>query len=486
MNDIKISIDLWTRAAITTPQVASRFLEWFAVRSPSWFPLTWDNLGDVVKIKSAADWRDALRFWERTAMERAPVLFGRDGSPALRLLLCFKCKPTVEEHYLSADVKLSSLDMCASLSVVLDLARGWMDAFRADYARICTEDEHRNKNTIEQYVNPDGTIDSLMVFQQDITTGLPGVYWGTYFGKAYVEWFGGAERFEHAPWPGIERCGSGFLLMRSQSPLTWRDETTLDTRLRDWLGEDAFFDISRPDRALRAPTLEIPDSYVGIPEVAPVPREPRRARRSKRQRSTTVVDQNITQSVAYFRSLGFFADRSNEADKDVAAELFDSHMSKWGTGFSEQAWLADLELLAGDPLRVWWKDTEADVGPGNRVYMRTIKDFSHISRGMFSPARLRETWASEVGPVRVSFTLDGIRHGIEPRVLNDYIDMSLLLNELNQLIVESGVALFMYEQFDQTAFVVALTADEAKTLREERGWRFADLTPYGQKPRPGV
>ena len=47
-----------------------------------------------------------------------------------------------------------------------------------------------------------------------------------------------------------------------------------------------------------------------------------------------------------------------------------------------------------------------------------------------------------------------------------------ILIELNQVIAASGYAFEMYDEFDQTAFVVVLTAEEKERLQSERGWLF--------------
>jgi hypothetical protein len=44
---------------------------------------------------------------------------------------------------------------------------------------------------------------------------------------------------------------------------------------------------------------------------------------------------------------------------------------------------------------------------------------------------------------------------------------------INSLIRDSGIRLELYAPFDQTGFIVALTASEKKRLEKERGWRFA-------------
>ena len=54
---------------------------------------------------------------------------------------------------------------------------------------------------------------------------------------------------------------------------------------------------------------------------------------------------------------------------------------------------------------------------------------------------------------------------------DDYIDLGILV-DINRAIAPSGRQFELYEPFDQTAFVVCLTADQKHALIQ-RGWAFA-------------
>ena len=182
----------------------------------------------------------------------------------------------------------------------------------------------------------------------------------------------------------------------------------------------------------------------------------------------------LVESVQYFRELGFFDKYHSLPNSELVATLENLYREEWGEIFNPEDMLADLLLVKWDENRVWWEDTEADVCSGNGVYKRTLKEWAAISRGVFSPANIQEDWESEDGPVTITFTHDQQTVQLHPQFLDDYIDISIL-PQINKLIYSSGMEFAVYKVFDQTAFVVVLTAQEKGKLQNERGWRFANI-----------
>jgi hypothetical protein len=179
----------------------------------------------------------------------------------------------------------------------------------------------------------------------------------------------------------------------------------------------------------------------------------------------------LLRSVGLFRKRGFFRDYEGMSDRELAAELEETHEIELREGFDPDFELVDLELLRWDKRRVWWEDTEADVLQGNNVYVEVLQRWGMISRGAFLPSDISERWQSREGPIDISFSLRGKKESINPRYLDDYIDMEIVPH-INSLIADSPYRFEIYEFFDQTAFVVVLDKDEKQWLQQERGWRF--------------
>lgn len=180
----------------------------------------------------------------------------------------------------------------------------------------------------------------------------------------------------------------------------------------------------------------------------------------------------LLHTIRYFRSIGFFETHSHLSDHELAAMLRQWREKQWGKDFDPSSIFSELGLLSWDKDRVWWKDTEADVCSGRTAYKRTITEWSNISRGTFLPENIQETWRSEQGPIEISCIQRGRLVTLHPEYLEDYIDLGLLV-QINALISDTGMQFELYKPFDQTGFVLTLTADEKRRLQTERGWHFA-------------
>jgi len=179
--------------------------------------------------------------------------------------------------------------------------------------------------------------------------------------------------------------------------------------------------------------------------------------------------ESVAQRAAALRRIGLFADRAALSDAALGAEIEAAITEEWGDQAPDEP-LLELFVAEQDSTRAWWRDLEADVGPGNDVYTSTLEEWAAISAGAFAPSAIEETWRSDAGPVKVAFEMGGTAHVLGPEYLEDWIDPRIA-TPLNELIAPSGRELAFFKAFDQTAFVMALTKDERDAL-EDRGWCF--------------
>ena len=182
----------------------------------------------------------------------------------------------------------------------------------------------------------------------------------------------------------------------------------------------------------------------------------------------------LSNSVNWFRALGFFQDKENISDEKLAEKINREHVALSGEDIDPQRPFSDLLLLSYDKKRVWWEDTEADVLDGNNVYIDFINDLSRISRGKFSPSEITESWETDEGPIYVQFLFNGERITINPKYIYDYIDVEII-SDINKLFPTDKEKFEMYKPFDQTAFILMLSKDEKSKLQKKRGWVFHPL-----------
>ncbi len=163
---------------------------------------------------------------------------------------------------------------------------------------------------------------------------------------------------------------------------------------------------------------------------------------------------------ADFRSQ-FLTERDfNSVYLEFADPMFDSTMGH-----------LDPYLLRWDTSRTW-SETEVDsVGRNNQEYVRVFERWSEISRGSFLPQELKETWETDSESVLIEFTVNGIRHRIEPEYYEEHIDLEILI-EINRLIAETSYRFEVCQVLTDNTLVILLTLAEKQRIERERCLKF--------------
>jgi hypothetical protein len=136
---------------------------------------------------------------------------------------------------------------------------GLLDIHNAWYARLALDAEGLDKNFLtwrSQYheaADPRQGAESASGVGVRLEQGIPGVYWGNYFGPFYVNWFG---RQKMEDLPAVEKCWldtGGLFFTTADSPFSWNapQARELQSAVKDHLGRDAFFDIEAVKASLR-------------------------------------------------------------------------------------------------------------------------------------------------------------------------------------------------------------------------------------------
>jgi len=124
----------------------------------------------------------------------------------------------------------------------------------ADFAFLTTEEDQKTKNfrvTIEDW----GTVEGFV--GDDPEKGLPGLYWMNLLGRLYVDWFGADRIGQIRATVRQFRADGSLFLQFGEEPDDAQSESVaeMQTAVKRVLGEDAFFDITHPDRPLSAPSF---------------------------------------------------------------------------------------------------------------------------------------------------------------------------------------------------------------------------------------
>ena len=316
---------------------------------------------------------------------------------------------------------------------------------------------------------------------------LRDVHWINVYGPAFVERFGA--RLDGLGVRQDHMRNGGVVIWAAELPDLY-DEAIASHRDYAWkqpfyaaLGAGAFLDPIRGSDG-SVPTRDdhrrlaggIAPAGVAVPASTTIA-SPAESAPAPVELAPAPADARIVAIVRSLRALGFFADPTRD-DARMAADLAADHAAEWGATPDPEADLVELDLARQDADRVWWEDTEADVAPGNDAYVELVGGLVRISRGGLAPARVTETWEGDEGPLHLRVEVSGRGLDIEPRYLDDYLDVETVLARLNDALPADGPRFVLYTPFDQTAFVTCVTDAERRRL-EERGWSFA---PPGAGP----
>jgi hypothetical protein len=95
----------------------------------------------------------------------------------------------------------------------------------------------------------------------------------------------------------------------------------------------------------------------------------------------------LIEAVRFYRRIGFFEQFGALRDDELSETLNDAYRTKslGHRDLRQVGELLDLALLGLDQGRVWSRDLEDDVFPGEDAYVRILSEWAAISRGAFLP-----------------------------------------------------------------------------------------------------
>lgn len=208
------------------------------------------------------------------------------------------------------------------------------------------------------------------------------------------------------------------------------------------------------------------------------------------------VRARFIESIEYLRKMGFFEEYSNLSSEEIFEKLKESSILLKYFGRKEvgERWMkksvfeVDSLVATYDRKRVWSIDVERPfLYPG--MCIELLNKLASISRGVFTPTDVEEDFPRELIEKRnylggwysnVYFTSRGKRHRIEFSFKGDFLEVEVLIKQVNDLIEDTGYQYYDIPGGGQAAFLVVFTEDEVDKLIEERGWKLVTVNKKGR------
>jgi len=261
-----IRIDFYHRKSFADKQEAALFLNWLlSVRTfapEKWAPFEpIKNPFDAVHVGEAAE-----SFANFSGMQKAKpqekwaglLLLKRTKTPKSSFYLEWNhyqhnpfniCYFDVEAQWVNTQERLETL-LGFSDELYSNLGGYW-------YANIATDEEREEKINLKWF-RPDKAHPSGGYFIEGapgifLEKGIPGIFWGNYFGPFYVDWFG-RDKFKTLPCSyKKEMPDGGIFFTIAESPSKWNTEEAreMELRIKEHLGADAFFHLQALKESLK-------------------------------------------------------------------------------------------------------------------------------------------------------------------------------------------------------------------------------------------
>lgn len=193
----------------------------------------------------------------RAQQERSPErvsashIFARKRNPACGCSVYWDRLPHVAFTQSWYTVESKFVQDERHLDEWLTFAVGLIERHEAWFARYALREESDAKNFLKWRIRGQSApskkyraIGSERGIGMNLEKGIPGVYWGNYFGPFYVDWFG-RDKFDDLP--SVEKRWldtGGIFFTTASTPFDWNtpEAQQLQRSVKEHLGENAFFD----------------------------------------------------------------------------------------------------------------------------------------------------------------------------------------------------------------------------------------------------
>lgn len=190
-----------------------------------------------------------------------------------------------------------------------------------------------------------------------------------------------------------------------------------------------------------------------------------------------ILDTWLREAIEFYKPLGFFT--LHRGETPAVAQALQKTLTEASTDpITHDDLLTpefDLYFLSFDPLRSLYSAMEFGdyLAPGNDAYVSSLEALAKISRGVFRPRKISESWDTPDGPIRIKFELSGQPKELKVETWGGMFDFRILL-QLNHILAKTEYR-FEMAPMDDILFVTVLTSEEKSKLERERDLAFMVL-----------
>jgi hypothetical protein len=251
-----LAVLVYTRAAFDTEERARKILD-YLLNSPHFAPERFGEYDPLRRLTAKTLDKAVSLIINRIGQEldpervRSDVFFERTRSPRCSYRVAWEHLPHVAFMRNWCDVEQDYVRQPERLSEWIEFSFGLLELQQAWYARFALGVEQYAKNVMSWWTqyprarDPEKGVENEGGVGVELEKGIPGVYWGNYFGPFYVEWFG-REKFKTLPCVEKRWLDTGGVFFTTAStPFDWDapEARQLQQAVKEHLGADAFFDI---------------------------------------------------------------------------------------------------------------------------------------------------------------------------------------------------------------------------------------------------
>jgi hypothetical protein len=239
----KLKIFAFSRYRFDTREKALALIEWLA--EGPFAPELFDAAEPVRRKLARSEWPQAADMLSGAPAHRGGTLFLQSKKPRATFVFAWFPAGTAEWY---AEIDGALLARAGGRDKIVEFLAGLFGAFPVVFAGVSAEEDWNARHWVTEEDEDGG--ETTTKHGLDLRGCLPGVYWMTVFGTELVEHFGAARLRATSAAQAMDLGAGGMALVLETDPVAAKQRalTAEEDRLREAIGDEYFFDLTRRDR----------------------------------------------------------------------------------------------------------------------------------------------------------------------------------------------------------------------------------------------